>query len=74
MWVIVAFLIGCVVGGILSKVIFKPEIAGAIRVDHSDPDSGPYLFLELQKGVGSSIMQKNYVTFKVEVKDYISHK
>jgi hypothetical protein len=74
MLIILSFLAGIIIGFLIFKVTSRPKISGTIRVDQSDPDAEPYLFLELQNGVGTSIMQKKYVTFEVSIKDYIPHK
>lgn len=42
---IMVLLIGTSIGLILSRFIFKEKPVGSLRVDQSDPDSGPYLFL-----------------------------
>jgi hypothetical protein len=74
MLIILSFLVGIIIGFLIFKVTSRPKISGTIRVDQSDQDAEPYLFLELQNGVGTSIMQKKYVTFEVSIKDYIPHK
>ena len=66
-----------IVGIVIGIVIRRPEksifVVGSLRVDQSDPDSGPYLFLELShKGV-DAIYKKRYVVLKVNIKNYISH-
>lgn len=66
---IIGFLLGIVIGNIIRKE--KP--AGDLRVDRSDPTCAPYLFLELDTDV-QSIMQKEYVTFRVRAENYIPHK
>ena len=48
------------------------RIAGTLRIDCSDPD-GPYMFLELSEPV-STILNEEYVTFKVDKRSYISQK
>ena len=73
MSLITVLLIGTVIGLILSRFIFKEKPVGALRVDRSDPDSGPYLFLELSHEGANAIYKKKYVTLKVSIKDYISH-
>ena len=71
-WIMV-LLIGIVVGLILSRFIFKEKPVGSLRVDQSDPDSGPYLFLELSHEGVDAIYKKRYVVLKVNIKNYISH-
>ena len=67
MSLVIGLLIGIMVGVLLSRFIFREKPVGSLRVDESDPDSGPYLFLEL-------IYKQRYVRLRVELKNYISHK
>lgn len=69
--VILIFAFGVLVGWLIRR----PKHYGVIRVDTSDPDEAPYLFLQLNhdKGV-HSIVREQYVTFKVEAKNFISQK
>ena len=62
---------GMVVGHVLSKHNTNP--VGALRIDKSDPDDGPYLFLEL-KTHPSIIEQQKYITLEVNTESYISQK
>lgn len=73
MSLIIALLIGTIIGLILSRFVFKEKPVGLLRVDQSDPDSGPYLFLELSHEGADAIYKKKYVVLKVNLKDYISH-
>ena len=70
----IGLLIGVMVGVLLSRFIFKEKPVGSLRVDESDPDSGPYLFLELDPGGANEIHKKQRVSLRVEIKNYISHK
>lgn len=68
----ILLLVGLVAGLIASSFIYEPKSIGSIRVDRSDDE--PYLFLELDEPLDKSIVDGEYVTFKVFVKDYISQK
>lgn len=57
-----------------AKVIFQEKPIGSLRVDDSDPDSGPYLFLELDPDGADAIYKQRYVRLRVELRNYISHK
>lgn len=72
MSLIVGLLIGIMAGVLLSRFIFREKPVGSLRVDESDPDSGPYLFLELDRA--DAIYKQRYVRLRVELKNYISHK
>lgn len=69
---IVLFVIGVIVGAIVMRFKMKPKIMGTLRI-YSDPDDGPYLFVELS-GDPMNVMKEKFVTFDVNPKDYISQK
>ena len=69
---IIIFGIGVLIGCILKIIIFRTRSVGSLRIDTSDPNDGPYLFLELSKDIGE-IYRKKYVTFKVSLKNFIPH-
>lgn len=71
-FVFVSALIGEMAGYIIAWRIFRSKAIGSLRVDNSDPDSGPYLFLEIEKNP-ELLYRKKYVTFKVDLQDFISH-
>lgn len=66
------FGLGMLVGCLFTCFIFRLFVVGALRVDRSDPDDDPYLFLELKKSV-ETVSSKKYVIFKVMNKNFISH-
>ena len=72
MSLIIGLLIGVMVGVILSRFIFREKPVGSLRVDESDPDSGPFLFLELNRV--DAMYKRRYIRLRVELKNYISHK
>ena len=47
MELILCMVIGIVIGVVIGRQVFRRDVVGSLRVDQSDPDSGPYLFLEL---------------------------
>ena len=69
----VIFGIGILVGIVCTTVATRTKSVGSLRVDMSDPDDGPYLFLELSKDIGK-IYRKKYVIFKVSLKNFIPQK
>lgn len=76
---IVMILIGLVIGVgltvIVSRIMSRKKSIGSLCVDDSDPDDGPYLFLEFKPDQSpEAIMRKSYVTLKVNIKHYVSHK
>lgn len=73
MELILCMVIGIVIGVVIGRQVFRRDVVGSLRVDQSDPDSGPYLFLELSHKGANAIYKKKYVVLKVNLKDYISH-
>ncbi|NSI33216.1 beta-lactamase induction signal transducer protein [[Eubacterium] rectale] len=71
---VICLIVGILIGLSLSRFIFKDKPIGSLRVDSSDPDSGPYLFLEVDPGRMDNIYKKQYVRLRVKIKNYISHK
>lgn len=69
---IIIFVIGIFVGYVIALLIFRTRSVGSLRIDTSDPDDGPYLFLELSKDM-DVVYQKKYVTLRVNTKSFIPH-
>lgn len=69
---IVIFLIGILAGCVVTLFIFRMRSVGSLRIDTSDPDDEPYLFLELSKDVGV-VCQRKHVTLKVNAKSFTPH-
>ena len=67
------FILGFAIGILVHRHIVRNSEVGTLRVDTSDPDDGPYLFLELNKGVGD-ISARRYVMLKVDLNGYLSQK
>ena len=71
--VVISFIFGHISGIDITKKTYRNRSLGTIRVDSSDPEDGPYLFLELN-APPSMIAEKDYVMFKVNTESYISQK
>lgn len=71
---IILLIVGILIGLLISKIIFRDKPIGSLRVDNSDPDSEPYLFLELYNGGLQKIQKKQYVRLNVKIKKYVSQK
>ena len=69
----IGFILGLAVGYIIAKIFYKDEPIGDLRIDESDPEDGPYLFLEL-KTKPKYFKHRNRVTLNVKAKNYISQK
>lgn len=73
--VIIGVVLGVVIGWIIGRFTYKTKPIGNLRIDSSDPDDGPYLFLELSsKSTPNLLKLKKYVTLEVKVENYVSHK
>ena len=64
-------LLGFVGGMTVFLIYLAVRSIGTLRVDQSDPTEQPYLFLELDKPV-ESVINKKYVVFRVNKKNFIS--
>ena len=70
-----AYAFGVLIGIIIAVVSSRKNAVGDLRIDHSDPDDNPYLFLELEPGSDpNAIAKKKYITLRVKVENYISQK
>jgi len=67
-------ILGIVAGYCLSKHVLQDELVGTLRVDRSDPDEPPYLFVELEPNGMSKINEMKTVRFKVNLESYIPRK
>lgn len=57
------------IGFICGVLASKPKTVGFLRIDYSDKDDGPYLFLELKNNGFEVIQSSDYVNLKVSIKD-----
>lgn len=73
MEIVIAVVIGVVVGSVLTVLVMGSLSSGNLRIDQSIPEEDPYLFLELTKSV-SMILHKKFVILKVRAEDFIPHK
>ena len=72
--IILYFLCGLFVGGIAVYFAFTKNNLGVLKVDNSDKDSEPYLFMEINRNRANDIYSKKYIVLKVDLKNYISQK
>ena len=73
-WYFIGSIILLVVGhipGYLLALKEGKEIFGTLRMDHSDIEEPPYLFLELKGHTVDDISKQKFVTFAVEQKDFL---
>lgn len=70
---IILILAGVLLGVSISSIVYRSYFVGNLRIDNSDPEDGPYMFLELEKGLGN-ISSKKHVILKVKLENFIPHK
>lgn len=51
----------------------KPKVVGDLRIDRSDPEEPPYVFLELAVPP-ETLEHESYITMRVVKKNYLSQK
>ena len=67
---ILFIVIGVLLGICLSSLYVYSRFVGRIRIDRSDPDEPPYLFLELRKEV-MFIANSKYVLLEVRNENFV---
>lgn len=73
-WYLIVGVIFLIIGqitGYLRGLKDGKEIFGTLRMDHSDIEEPPYLFLELKGHTVDDISRQKVVTFAVEQKDFL---
>ena len=70
---VVITILGMIAGYNLAMMKIHSKTFGTIRIDRSDPDDGPYLFLEL-KGHPDVLMNEKFVMFEVSNENLVSQK
>jgi len=73
MYYVITFLAGVLVGGIIIMVKLILNTDGTLRLDDSDPNEPPYIFLELRNNP-ENLYKKKYATLKVSIKNFIPRK
>lgn len=69
---VLSFLFGVVIGVTITSLLIRS--VGVIRIDQSDPDDRPYLFLEINRGCYEKLLRSKRVIFEVRKENYISQK
>ena len=70
-WIILSSIFMYVIGFIIGAYPRRKTPVGTLRIDRSDPDDSPYLFLELEVDP-SDLMKEKKVVLKVNHESYIS--
>lgn len=61
---VIIFVVGLVVGFVLTRLIFKPKHSGALRLYQPDPNEPATMYLELEEPA-DNIRKYKYVIFEV---------
>ena len=69
---VLASVAGIIIGMLIKNTCKSAQTHGIIHVDYSDPDDGPYLFLELKVPVNEIVSRKR-ATLDVDVTQFYSH-
>lgn len=67
---IVVYILGFSSGFVVIAVLLYRLKAGTLRVDTSDPEDAPYLFLELERNV-DNVISKHYALLEVDNHSYL---
>ena len=72
---VIVGVITLLIGIILGRIGNKPKHHGIVRVDASDANDAPYLFLVVPNEEAIyTIARKRFVTFKVEARNFNTQK
>lgn len=58
---------GVLIGVFLTTLFLVKETIGTLKVDNSDPDSPPFLFLEIDSGKSYRLKKDKHITLRVDL-------
>ena len=61
---------GIVIGCVVTSILTRLRSIGSLRIDSSDPDDGPYLFLELTSEI-RDFRNRKHVVLDVRNENYV---
>lgn len=67
---VISWLVGFLLGISLAQIKNRKKAIGTLRMDRSDPNEAPYLFLELNQDGMREIEKGKIVSFKVDLRNY----
>ena len=75
MEILIAIVASSIISSLITIWLRKDydKVVGTLRIDSSDPDDGPYMFLELNSRTGD-VSRRKVVTLKVSTESYLSRK
>ena len=65
---------GTAFGAVSAIAFLRRNSIGSLRIDRSEPEEPPKIFLEINKGASFQLLRREYVTLKVIAENYISQK
>jgi hypothetical protein len=68
---VVIFIVGFIIGWSFSIFLNRSKFIGLLRIDVSDPNDNPYLFLELLEEM-NVVLRKKYIILKIEFNEVIT--
>ena len=71
--ILIFVVLGIVIGYNIAMYRIRSKTFGAIRIDRSDPDDEPYLFLEIKQHP-DALMNERFVMLEVRNENLISPK
>jgi len=72
LWMTISYATGLLAGLIIAYIYIRSRSVGCIRIDRSDPEEPPLLFLELHTSV-ETVSNGKYVILSVKNKNFINH-
>ena len=70
---VILIIAGIAIGIIISAIRNLFWQVGSLRIDRSDPSDNPYLFLEINNGIGD-ISNRKYIILRVKKEDFLPRK
>lgn len=67
MMYVLFLLAGMLIGVAVTTLLLVKDTIGTLRVNDSDPDSQPYLFLEIDSGKAYKLQKDKHITLRVDL-------
>lgn len=73
LWFVFGVVFGLICGMIFFKIRLKKMSSGNLRIDDSDKNEDPYLFLELTTEL-KNVCNRDYIVFNIKKENYFCEK
>lgn len=73
MQVVFIFVLGFLVGCIVTTIFYRRKRVGTLWIDTSDPTDGAYFFLEVESGKAAILSNQKTILLTVDTQKYVSH-